>query len=285
MLSYRHGFHAGNSADVLKHWVIERILSYLTQKDKPCFYCDTHAGAGMYFLNSAISNKTAEYQRGVKKLFGGAAAPLPFSRYLSLLGQCEAEVGSDAYPGSPWWAASVLRATDRLNLCELHPQDYPQLVQLFKRDKRVKVFNEDGFIKSIALMPPLEKRGLVVIDPSYEIKTDYEKVVQHIVALHKRFSTGTYALWYPVVDAVRVAKLEQRFIQAGLKNTQLFELQTELPINGGMYASGMIVVNAPWTLTTDAQEVLPWLSECLSSAAVKAQGKEAGFRLKTLCGE
>ena len=278
MLSYRHGFHAGNSADVLKHWVIERILNYLMQKPKPLFYCDTHAGAGCYALNSDMANKTAEYQQGIAKILPLNNVPAVLGDYLNLVKQCSLVAGSPAYPGSPWVASYLLRPVDRLAFCELHPQDYPQLQQTFKSDKRVNVFNEDGFKKSLALLPPKENRGLVVIDPSYEIKTDYETVVQHIVALHKRFATGIYALWYPVVNAERIQTLEARFVRAGLKNTQLFELQTQAVEHGGMYASGMIVVNAPWTLKGDIEQGLPWLSRQLAGTA-------EGYRLHTLCGE
>lgn len=265
MLSYRHAFHAGNSADVLKHFVIERILSYLIQKDKPCFYMDTHAGAGIYRTGDEIANKTAEYKQGIDRVLSAPDTPDSMRSYLGCIERCRRANGSDVYPGSPWFAAEILRATDRLALCELHPQDYPTLMALMLQDRRVKVYSEDGFQKSIALLPPKERRGLVVIDPSYEIKADYDGVVDHVLELHKRFSTGIYAVWYPVVDAARVHRLVSRFKKAGLKNTQRFEIQTQSPEGGGMYASGMIVVNAPWTLNAEVRESMPWLSTHLAN--------------------
>lgn len=264
MLSYRHAFHAGNSADVLKHFVIERILSYLVQKDKPCFYMDTHAGAGIYRTNDEIANKTAEYKEGIERVLSAPQAPDSIGNYLSCVERCRRANGSDVYPGSPWFAADILRVIDRLALCELHPQDYPTLAAVMAQDRRVKVYREDGFQKSIGMLPPMERRGLIVIDPSYEIKADYDGVVDHILELHKRFSTGVYALWYPVVDAARVHRLVSRFKKAGLKNTQRFEIQTQSAEGGGMYASGMIVVNAPWTLAKDVESVMPWLSKVLA---------------------
>ena len=258
MLSYRHAYHAGNSADVLKHWVIERILSYLTQKDKPCFYLDTHAGAGRYALAGDLANKTAEYRRGIDRIRGTSTAPAALLNYLRVVEQALGEQGR-VYPGSPWLASKLLRAHDRLALCELHPQDYPVLAGVFAKDTRVQTFNEDGFTKSIALLPPKERRGLIVVDPSYEIKADYEGVVTHIQRLYKRFATGTYAVWYPVVDSLRVDKMISAFKRSALKNTQRYELQTCDAEVGGMYASGMVVVNPPWTLTSDLQSAMPWL--------------------------
>lgn len=279
MLSYRHAYHAGNSADVLKHFVIERILHHLVQKDKPCFYLDTHAGAGCYALNSELANKVGEYKTGIALVQAAENPPAVLQPYLNLVEKIGQQNTDALYPGSPWIAANVLREQDRLALCELHPQDYPALQKNFKRDRRVRSYNEDGFSKSIALLPPTERRGLCVIDPSYEVKSDYHTVIEHIQNLHKRFATGTYALWYPVVDGERQRQLEWGFKKAGLKNTLLCELQTKHASQGGMYASGMIVVNAPWTLAKDLNQALPWLSEQL------AQDNAARFRVDTIVGE
>ena len=230
-------------------------------------------------LNTDIANKTAEYQNGIARVLSSKAWPAVMNDYLAAVTACTAEVGELAYPGSPWLANYLLRDIDRLSLCELHPQDAPILEAIFKRHKTVNVYKEDGFAKSVALLPTRQKRGLTVIDPSYEIKSDYDDVVDHIVALHKRFATGIYALWYPVVDSARVARLEARFKRVGLKNTELFELQTYSGGKPGMYASGMIVVNAPWTLKRDLELALPWLVETLG------QDSEAKFRTVTVCGE
>lgn len=279
MLSYRHAYHAGNSADVLKHLVIERILNYLVQKPKPCFYLDTHAGAGLYALDADIANKTAEYHQGISRVLECSNVPAVMNNYIDAVKACRKKEGAFAYPGSPWLAAYCLREIDRLAFCELHPQDAPILSENFQRDSRTKIYPENGFVKSLALLPPLQKRGLTVIDPSYEIKGDYDKVVEQVKALHRRFATGVYAVWYPVVDGLRVARLESQFKRAGLKNTHLFELQTHSADKAGMYGSGMIVVNPPWTLKQDLEAALSWLVVELGLDSA------ASYRSIVLCAE
>lgn len=271
MLSYRHAFHAGNNADILKHWVIERVLAYMVQKDKPLHYIDTHAGCGLYDLTTETANKTAEYLHGSARLEVVADAPEAFLPYLKLL-----ETFAPFYPGSPSVAARCLRPFDELSLCELHPQDCPELVTHFKKDRRAKIYQEDGFKKVVALMPPKQKRAFIVIDPSYEIKNDYEKVVAIIKEIHKRFSGAVVALWYPVVDIQRIQKLATGIKKIGAKNTLQIELRTRAQSAGGMAASGMFILNAPWTLTDQANEVMPWLSEIL------AEDDSAGFQVVQL---
>lgn len=271
MLSYRHAFHAGNNADILKHWVIERVLAYMTQKDKPLHYIDTHAGCGLYDLTTETANKTAEYLQGSARLAATEDAPEAFLPYLKLI-----ESFAPHYPGSPSIAARALRPIDELSLCELHPKDGPTLAAHFHKDRRAKVYLEDGFKKVIALMPPKQKRALIVIDPSYEIKNDYEKVVAIIKDIYKRFAGAVVALWYPVVDSQRIEKLAQGIQKVGIKNTLQIELRTREQSAGGMAASGMFILNAPWTLTDQANEVMPWLSEVL------AEDDSAGFRVVQL---
>ncbi len=275
MLSYRHGYHAGNSADVLKHFVLERLLNHLTQKDKGCFYLDTHAGAGFYSLQSPLAEKTGEYRQGIARVLAAAqtsAPPACLMGYLNRLApfvDTQGQIG--AYPGSPWWAAEMLRPHDRIALCELHPQDALLLTRQMAGDKRVKVYDEDGFKKSLALVPPPERRGLVMMDPSYEIKSDYERIAQQLAGLHRRFATGVYAIWYPVVDVKRSDLLKHRVRQQRLKDTLFLELRSRQA--GGMYASGMIIVNSPWTLADDAKTALPWLAQAL------AEDDSAGFEI------
>jgi 23S rRNA (adenine2030-N6)-methyltransferase len=279
MLSYRHGYHAGNSADVFKHFVVERILTYLTQKDKPCFYLDTHAGAGVYSLRDELATKTEEYREGIARIIDATEFPPVIAPYLDCIQRCSEKFGEAAYPGSPWLAADRLRHCDRLILCELHPRDYPPLADLFAHDDRVNCYKENGFEKGLALMPPKERRGLIVIDPSYEIKEDYEGVVRFIQACYRRFATGVYALWYPVVDRQRIDVMIRRFKKAGFKNVQKFELQTGAECRGGMFASGMIVVNAPWTLAAEAEQALKWLSVKL------ALDDSAGYSIEAFSGD
>ena len=265
MLSYRHAFHAGNYADVLKHLVLTRIVKHLTNKAGPICYIDTHAGTGGYSLVSSEAKKTGEYNQGIGLLWGQKKLPKPLAEYRALVQQFNDGNTLRNYPGSPWLARQLLRAHDRVELCELHPKDHPRLAQLFSSERRVKCHFEDGFTRSLALVPPVERRGLVLIDPSYEVKHDYDKVVSHITALHKRFATGTYALWYPLVDVARIRRMEQAFVRSGMRNIELYEVAlTDDHSQPGMTASGMIVVNPPWTLKQDVREALDCFAPLVS---------------------
>jgi 23S rRNA (adenine2030-N6)-methyltransferase len=267
MLSYRHAFHAGNYADVLKHLVLSRTLDYMAQKPGPICYIDTHAGAGGYSLLCSEAKKTDEFSKGIGLLWGLKGLPSALAEYRTLIERFNEGRALRSYPGSPWIARQLLRPQDRLELCELHPKDHPQLARLFKSERRVNCHFGDGFNRSLALVPPVERRGLVLIDPSYEIKSDYTLVVNHIKELHKRFATGTYALWYPQVDEQRVRALEKAFIRSGMRNIELYQLDlTDDHSQPGMTGSGMIVVNPPWTLKKDVREALEWLGPRVSDS-------------------
>ncbi|MFM2484591.1 23S rRNA (adenine(2030)-N(6))-methyltransferase RlmJ [Celerinatantimonas yamalensis] len=282
MLSYRHSFHAGNYADVLKHVTLQQILIYLTQKNKPVHYIDSHAGAGGYQLTSKQAEKTGEYQLGIGKLFEQTDKPALLQDYCQLVRSFNSEHSQRLkhYPGSPWIAAQCLREQDKLFLYELHPQDHLMLSELFASDRRVKIGNSDGFKGTLVHVPPVSRRGLVLIDPPYEVKTDYDKVVTLIEQVHKRFATGCIALWYPVVERWRINALEQAIKATGIANVQLFELaQQRDTAQFGMTASGMIVVNPPWTLKSQLEGVLPYLSELLG------QNNQGSYRIKQLSPE
>lgn len=283
MLSYRHAFHAGNFADVLKHLVQVQCLNYLLQKDKPIWYADTHAGAGGYALDSSEAQKNAEFQNGIGQVWGQINLAEPLQTYVDLVAQFNQQAGAKDtlkfYPGSPWFAQTLLREHDRLSLFELHPKEQALLKQNLGSHRRLKIFDTDGFKGLIAQLPPKERRGLVLIDPPYEIKEDYDTVVETLVQAHKRFATGTYALWYPVVERRRINRLEKALVNSGIRNIQLYELGLTDDTNGrGMTASGMIVINPPWTLLSQMQMLLPDLAKRL--------GGQAGcYRVETLCAE
>lgn len=263
MLSYRHAFHAGNFADVLKHLVQVEILRYLHQKEKPFVYIDTHSGAGLYALDSDAAEKTAEYRQGIGRL---EQCDWPVMQpYLQLIRQLSERNGQQhLYPGSPALAQALLRPQDRAQCYELHPADYALLSELMQGDRRVRVQQSDGFQGLIASLPPAERRGLVLIDPPYEIKSDYDTVVSTLIKAHKRFATGIYALWYPVVERSRIDKLEQALISSGIPRIQLFELGLSADTEGrGMTSAGMIVINPPWTLKPALDTVLPLLASTL----------------------
>ena len=265
MLSYRHGFHAGNFADVLKHTVLVHMLEYMTQKDKPLRIIDTHAGAGVYKLNGPQAQKNREFDNGIGQLWDCKQPPAAIARLLDLVHKVNSNTQLQLYPGSPLIAQTLMRPIDRLYLHELHPADFQFLRDCMRDDKRVKVLHEDGFAGMQALLPPPDRRALVLLDPSYEVKNDYQVLVKQVVQAHKRFATGTFAIWYPVVLRQRIDEMELALKKSGIKNIQLMEfgLQPDNPEHG-MTSSGMIVINPPWTLWRAMEETLPWLVQTLS---------------------
>lgn len=280
MLSYRHSFHAGNFADVLKHIVLIEIIEYLKKKDKPFCYIDTHAGPGIYQLNSDYALKNREFENGIGKLWQREDLPNPIANYVNLIKSFNNSKLLTRYPGSPAIAKQLMRNRDRLFLYELHSTEIKLLSNAVNKDRRIKVFHADGLKDAMSLLPPIEHRGLTLIDPSYEIKSDYDLVVESLVNMYKRFATGTYALWYPVVERRRNQKLELAIQSSKLKNVQLFELSVRTDTDQyGMTASGMIVVNPPWTLTATMQQILPWLADTLSDKG------EGFYRIQTLLEE
>ena len=280
MLSYRHSFHAGNFADVLKHLILIKILEHLGKKDKPFSCIDTHAGPGDYALNEDYALKNKEFENGIAQLWQRDDLPDSVAAYVNVIKKFNPTGELSRYPGSPLITRQFLRNKDRSFLYELHTTEIELLSAAVSRDRRIKVFHADGLKNAVGLLPPSEHRGLVLIDPSYEIKSDYQQVAETLVQMHKRFATGTYALWYPVVERPRNQQLERAIKTSGLKNVQLFELGIKTDTHEhGMTASGMIVVNPPWTLAADMQSVLPWLAEVLGIAGA------GSYRIETLVGE
>lgn len=272
MLSYRHAFHAGNHADVLKHLILVHALSYMTQKEKPLRVIDTHAGAGGYLLNSEQARKNREFDTGIAALWSREDTPPALADYLALVRSFNTDDNNPQraprfYPGSPLIAQRLLRAQDKLFLHELHSTDHRLLCEALGSDGRVTISDNDGLKGMQALLPPPDRRALVLIDPSYEIKNDYRLVVDALESAHRRFATGTFALWYPVVQRARIVELEKSLLRSGIRNIQLFELGV-LPDSheSGMTASGMILINPPWTLWQAMQSCLPYLAELLGQS-------------------
>jgi 23S rRNA (adenine2030-N6)-methyltransferase len=270
MLSYRHAFHAGNFADVLKHLVLVHIIEYLKKKDKPFCYIDTHAGAGRYALNSEFALKNREFDGGIAKLWERDDLPAGVQRYVDLIRQCNQGKKLMHYPGSPMLAATLMRQDDRLFFYDLHSTEFKFLHTLFAKDRRIRTFHADGLTDSPGLLPPKERRGLVLIDPAYELSGDYRLAAETLKKMHKRFATGIYALWYPVVERQQIRRLERALQDSGIENITLFELGVASDSKKhGMTASGMIVINPPWTLEAEMRLALPWLAEVLG---VERQG-------------
>lgn len=266
MLSYRHAFHAGNFADVLKHSVLVHTLDYMAQKDKSLRIVDTHAGAGGYLLDSRQPIKNREIDNGLRQLWLRTDLPPLLERYREVIRGFNKQQALSFYPGSPLFAQTLSRPQDRLYFHELHSTDHRLLKEALGNDKRIKVLDEDGMKGLQALLPPPDRRALVLIDPSYEIKKDYQDVVQQLIKAWRRFPTGTFALWYPVVTRQRIDEMERALVRSGIKNIQLFESGIAPDSEEhGMTASGMIVINPPWTLWQAMETALPLLTEWLSN--------------------
>lgn len=265
MLSYRHGFHAGNFADVLKHSLITLVINALKQKDKPFVYIDTHAGAGKYSFKSEFAQKTSEYQEGIARVWADQHPPEEIKDYLAAVRAENTGRQLVRYPGSPQLVRRLVRAQDRLQLSELHSSDFESLQQLFAGDKQVSVAKEDGLERLTKKLPPIQKRGLILIDPSYEVKSDYNKVVAALQSAHRRFATGIYGLWYPVIDRNQTERLLQS-LQASAMPKQL-RIEHCVAADGsvrGMTGSGMLLINPPWQLQAQAEALLPWLNQVMT---------------------
>lgn len=284
MLSYRHAFHAGNHADVLKHIVLLQLIKQLQGKDKPFWAIDTHAGAGLYALDEGHAKQLAEYREGIAKLWGRTDLPPVVAEYLAAVQEVNPDGKLARYPGSPWLAYRHLREQDKLRLFELHTTDARLLDQNFSgAGKQVLIQQEDGLAGLKALLPPPPRRGLVLIDPSYEDKRDYLTVYQTLRDALERFATGVYALWYPCLARSETRDLPEKLKRLKSSNGAKGWLHVELRVrdrvadeNGrvGMYGSGLVVLNPPWKLLEILQDVMPFLTETL------AQGEGAGFTLE-----
>lgn len=277
MLSYRHAFHAGNHADVFKHFVLSQLLMYLNQKDKPYWVIDTHAGAGMYALNDEYASKGCEYAQGIARLWQAPDLPDALQSYLTTVRQMNSSDTLAYYPGSPWVAFRFLRTEDRLRLFERHSTDAPLLQANFAAHrKQVLVQAGDGFAGLQALLPPPTRRGLVLIDPSYEDKEDYRRVPRELEAALKRFATGLYAVWYPLLPRPEPERMVANILRMPGLSCLDVQLQVQAPaVDGfGMYGSGMLLINPPWTLEPVLRKVMPVL--------VKLMGRDgtAGYRMR-----
>jgi 23S rRNA (adenine2030-N6)-methyltransferase len=241
------------------------VLQYLVQKEaKPLCYIDTHAGAGSYALRSAYACKNREFDSGIARLWQRTDLPPPLDSYVALVRGCNTSGALLQYPGSPAIAARILHANHRLQLCELHPEDGDRLEHWAARDRRIRVQRSDGFAALKALLPPLEKRALVLIDPPYELKTDYATVLSALQLAIRKFATGVYALWYPLLERESVSALVKKLEALPVKY-----LLVELPVAAageGMYGSGMFIINPPWVLQQQLQSCLPYLHGVLASA-------------------
>jgi len=269
MLSYRHAFHAGNHADVLKHLVLVHLMEYMTQKPTPLLVIDTHAGAGRYRLDAEPAQKLAEYREGIARLWNLPASedmPPLVARYLVAVRALNGEGALLHYPGSPWLIQHSLRPEDRLRLFELHGNEARLLARNFQgAGRQVSIHAGDGLALLKSLLPPPSRRGLALIDPSYETAGDYMAVPHALQEALKRFATGIYVVWLPQLVRRETRQLSKR-LQSLAPNWLQVDLQVRaIPSDGlGMYGSSLFLLNPPWTLAESLRQTLPWLTRHLA---------------------
>ncbi|MBV8848452.1 MAG: 23S rRNA (adenine(2030)-N(6))-methyltransferase RlmJ [Methylobacteriaceae bacterium] len=283
-MNYRHGFHAGNFADVFKHVFLTRILAYLARKGTPFRVIDTHAGAGEYDLASEEAVRGGEWQDGIGRLADAGDLDVRAREllrpYLEIVGPLRADGPPARYPGSPRIVQAMMRGQDRVTFCELHPQTFADLRANFRRDARIACLNLDGYIGLNAGVPPKERRGLVLIDPPFERTDEFDAALNALRSAHEKWPTGTYALWYPVKDASAIARFATAIVESGIRRVLRLELAVEAPLAGGKLArAGLILINPPYVLEEEAAILMPALARKLARTA------QTGILREWLAGE
>jgi 23S rRNA (adenine2030-N6)-methyltransferase len=266
-MNYSHAFHAGNFADVMKHIVLTRLIEYLKKKDAAFRVIDTHAGIGRYDLTGEIAKRSPEWVDGVGRLLKAElpqkAQPL-VAPYLEVIRELNPDGGVATYPGSPLLARKLFRPQDRLSALELHPEYAKRLGALFEGDIQVRVIELDGWLALNAHVPPKEKRGLVLVDPPFEEKGEFERLVDGLVKAHKKFAGGLYALWYPLKDTRAVHDFISALRDTGIPKMLRAEISVRPASNPPkLHGTGMILVNPPFTLEGELRVLLPALAQLL----------------------
>jgi 23S rRNA (adenine2030-N6)-methyltransferase len=264
-MNYRHAYHAGNFADVHKHAILALVIEHLKRKEAPFLYADTHAGTGFYDLTSVQAEKTGEWKDGIARIQAEPQPPAELAPYLEAVDKLNPGGGLTRYPGSPAVVGALARPADRLALCELHPDDAETLRRRFATDKRVGVHHMDGYTALKALLPPPERRGLVLIDPPFEVRDEFDRMRKGLAQAIKRWPTGLYALWYPIKARAPIDRFHADLQMLGLPKT----LAAEVMIRPGdqddvLNGCGLVLVNPPWKLDEALGNLLPWLARVLA---------------------
>ncbi len=282
-MNYRHNYHAGNFADVLKHAVLAQIITYLKRKDQAFRVIDTHAGIGIYDLSSNEAQKTGEWRDGIGRLTKAKLSPelkAFLAPWLEAVETLNPDGGVRHYPGSPKLARMVMRKQDRLTAIELHPADANQLRKAFEGDHQVRVIELDGWLSLGAHLPPKEKRGIVLIDPPFEEDGEYDRMIDGLARATRRFPGGTYMLWHPIKADSPLLSFDKKLIALGRPRTLTVRLMVrDNKIAPGLNGSGLVIINPPFTLEAELKQILPELARLL------AQGPGAKSELATLVGE
>jgi len=275
IMNYRHLYHAGNFADVMKHCVLIILLEALQRKAKPFCYLDTHAGVGLYNLTAPEAQKTNEFQTGIDQIILHPAAHPLLERYRQIVLQHNSTDSLLFYPGSPLIAKAVLRTQDRMVLTELHTQDSHALKQLFQHDKQVAVHHLDGYYAMKAFLPPAEKRGLVLIDPPYEEPAEWEHIIIALQRALTHWRMGTFALWYPIKRETVIRNYLNQLLRHSTEILQLEILRAPNDVDNRLNGCGMIIVNPPWQVQAEIESMLFALQQALSLHAVQVNREKA----------
>lgn len=282
-MNYRHAYHAGNFADVLKHVVLTLVIEHLKLKPRPFRVIDTHAGIGVYDLSGTAAQKTGEWREGIGRIIDAEmsdTAARSLEPYLAQVRRLNAPGTLTRYPGSPMLAHRLIRDCDRLVANELHPEDHAELARLFARDRDTKVLALDGWTALKSLLPPKERRGVVLVDPAYEQPGELDRLVDGLSQAVRRFATGVFLLWYPIKDVQAVAAFRRKIAALGLPKAIAVELLVRRPDDAArLNGAGLIVVNAPYTLSSQLDVLLPELARLL------AQGDGAAGHVEELCAQ
>jgi 23S rRNA (adenine2030-N6)-methyltransferase len=278
LMNYRHAYHAGNFADVMKHAGLVLVLEHLKRKDKPFFLLDTHAGAGLTALDGEEAGKTGEYRDGIGRILTCDAPHAALRPYLDALATFGCSGATPrTYPGSPLLAAHLARANDRLAFCELHPEDATILRSHFHHDPRTKVYAIDGYTALKSMLPPKERRGAVLIDPPFEDRAEFDRIRRELMQGLTRFATGTYLIWYPIKDPSISGTFLDLMERDGPPKTLRAELLIRADDNPArMSGCGLLIVNPPWQIDETLADLFHWLAETL------AQGEGAKARVDWL---
>ncbi|MDQ6974876.1 MAG: 23S rRNA (adenine(2030)-N(6))-methyltransferase RlmJ, partial [Mariprofundaceae bacterium] len=260
MLSYQHSYHAGNHADILKHIILGDVVAGMQKKNTPMFMLDAFAGRGIYDLHDKDAQKTHEFDTGVARLWPIQDYPLPegVARWKALIQVENADGGFSRFPGSTAMLAHMLRPTDRLVACDLHPQEFDALRQGFRSHRRFSFHQRDAYEALRAFLPPKEKRGLVFLDPSFENKLEYQLVAKAIADIHPHFQAGVYVIWYPILPAGRELDLFRTFKKSTVRNILRIEMRGDFP-DMQMQGSGLLIINPPWHAQAAMQASLAWI--------------------------
>jgi 23S rRNA (adenine2030-N6)-methyltransferase len=271
-MNYRHAYHAGNFADVMKHAILALVIAALKRKDTPFFALDTHAGIGAYDLEAPQSGKTGEYLNGIARVLDASDSPVGLEPFLAVVRSWNSGGILRRYPGSPELMRGLMRPQDRMALVELHPEDVETLRARFHGDRRVGIHHLDGYTAAKGLLPPPEKRGLVLMDPPFEVKNEFERLLAALRRVRKLWLTGITLAWYPIKGREAVDMFLSEVASHGGPQTIAAELLLRPAVDPfKLNGSGMLVINPPWQLRETLEEILPWLAAVVAPESGSAE--------------